>query len=480
MPLKSTIHIFFIMLIMQISITGCAVHKPQTIELSVPLPESFIEEAGKPVPGYPLEHWWKTFNDPKLNALMDEAFTGNLDLAKANARLEQMEALSRIAAASQQPFLNLEAQGSREDTPGFFGSNTGNSYRLSLAAGYELDFWKKLKTRTRAADLEMEASEEEVKSVYLSLTAQLVDFYYLAVEQRAQLELSDRTIESFADTLKRVERRYKEGLVSALDVYQASQNLAGVKARRQAFEATLNVTEHALSVLLGRYPGVGTTGGLAIIPDIQESFPAGLPSGLLARRPDVQSALLRVKASDERIAEAIADRFPSFNLLANYGSSSTAFSTGAIRGTFWNIIMNLAQPVLDGERRKAEVDRTRAVFRENLALYHRTVLLAFQDVEDAMVRSRTTEERIIMLEEEETAASASLRLSLDKYMLGLSEYLPVLTAQGLLFDARSRLLEARRQLISDRIQIARALGGEWMNSEMEKSFAEDAKRKEGN
>jgi NodT family efflux transporter outer membrane factor (OMF) lipoprotein len=441
-------------------------------------PEFYREGTGADHASQPIEYWWKTFHDPKLNALMEEAFSSSPDLAQAYARLEQLEAVRRTTAATQYPYLNGEAQGSREDTPGFFGNNTGDSYRLSLAAGFELDIWQKLRSRARAADFEMKASQEEVKSVYLSLSAELVDLYYLAVEQRAQLDLTDQTIASFADTLERVERRYREGLVSALDVYQARQNLAGVRANRQIFEANLAVAEHAISVLLGKYPDREAGAQLAIIPGLTESFPAGLPSQLLAMRPDVQSAFLRLRASDEQIAAAIADRFPSFNLLGNYGKTSTVFSTGDITGSFWNLTANIFQPILDAGRRKAEVDRTRAVFREQIAIYQKAVLAAFKDVEDALVRSRTTGERVILLAEREEAASSALRLSLDRYMMGLSDYLPVLTAQGLHFNARSSLLEGQRQMISDRIQLARALGGTWMARELENRYIDDISRKE--
>jgi outer membrane protein TolC len=124
--------------------------------------------------------------------------------------------------------------------------------------------------------------------------------------------------------------------------------------------------------------------------------------------------------------------------------------------------LNLAQPVLDGGRRKAEVERTRAVFRENLAQYHQTVLRAFQEVEDALVQGRTSLERIGLIEERVAAAGASRRLALDRYLQGLTDYLPVLTAQAAEFDAESQLLAARRQLVSDRIALARGLGGGWM------------------
>jgi len=194
---------------------------------------------------------------------------------------------------------------------------------------------------------------------------------------------------------------------------------------------------------------------------------------MLARRPDIEAAMLRVKASDERIASAIADRFPSFNLIGSYGKSSMAFATGDIVGVFWNAILNVAQPIFDGGRRSAEVDRTRAVFKENLAMYHRAVLTSFQEVEDALARNRTSEEHIVLLNHQRESSSNALRVSTFRYMEGLSDYLPVLAAQQSLYESESAILAARRQLISDRVQLARALGGEWMDEYIDERFIAD-------
>ncbi len=448
--------------------TGCALHKPQPINLPVSVPESFAEQASTPSkPAIPIQRWWESFNDPKLNALMKEAFSNNLDLAQAYARLDQLEAVYRTTRSAQIPSLNLEGWWSKENTPSFFGNNTGNSHIFSLAAAYELDLWQKLKSKTQAASLEIAASQEEIMVIYLTISAQLTDNYYLAVEQREQLELTDQIIDSFTDTLARVEQRYREGLVPALDVYLARQNLAAAKSRRPGLDSSLAQAEHALAIFLGHYPkrNINMAGDLLKLPETPAAFPAGLPSELLARRPDVEAALLRLKASDARIAVAIAERFPSFNLLGNYGTMSLVFSTGDLKGMFWKVLVDTAFPILDGGRRKAEVERTKAIFRENLALYHKTVLGAFKEVEDALVSNRTTEERIVSLEERVEATGAALRQSVERYLEGLSDYLPVLAAQAIHFDARRDILAARRQLISDRVSLARALGGEWMKKD---------------
>jgi NodT family efflux transporter outer membrane factor (OMF) lipoprotein len=417
--------------------------------------------------------WWKQFEDEQLNTLMEEAFRNNLDIAQAYGRLRQLEALFRITRSSQGLNITIEGSGGRSRQSGFFrggsaqseafGPVTFDTYSLSAGAQYEIDIWRRLNSRTEASRLDALASEQDLKALFISISAQLADLYYLAVEQRAQLELSDQTIASFQDTLERVERRYRGGLVPALDVYQARQNLAAARAQRPLFKSRLAVTLNALSLLTGRFPEKEIGGSLTELRDAPP-FKAGLSSGLLTRRPDIEAALLRLKASDEGIAAAIADRFPSFSLTGNYGGTSGEIqSVLDSPNVFWNLLLQLAQPVFDAGRRKAEVDRTDAVFMERLAAYHKTVLTAFQEVEDSLARIRASEERIRALNESVSSAESALRLSLDRYMQGLTDYLPVLTEQLRLFNAKSNLLTEKRALISNRIMLVRSLGGDWVD-----------------
>ncbi len=187
---------------------------------------------------------------------------------------------------------------------------------------------------------------------------------------------------------------------------------------------------------------------------------------MISRRPDLESALRRVESADYRIAAAIADRFPSISLSGSIGSLRQEITGGLITGEFWSLLSNLALPILDGGRRRAEVERNQAILAEAVAAYQQKVLVAFQDVEDALANNYTQAKRIDRLEETAEATGATLRLSLERYLAGITDYLPVLTAQRTDFDVRSRLLTARRQLLSDRISLARALGGTWMLTEM--------------
>jgi NodT family efflux transporter outer membrane factor (OMF) lipoprotein len=453
---------------------GCSLHPSMVRDNPVEVPPTYSTLGT--TPAQPIGTWWEQFGDAHLNTLMEKAVTDNLDITQAYERLQQSQAVLRTVHASRFPVLNLNGSGGRARQASPLGAVTDDTYSLSAAASFELDLWEKLKSRQEAAQYDSMVSRENLKALLISTSAQLAELYYLAVEQHAHLNLSDQTIASFQDTLDRVERRYREGLVPAIDVYQSRQNLASAKAQRPIFEQTLATTLNAIAVLTGQFPsseGNEITGELLDPP----RFTEGIPSQLLSQRPDIASALYRLKASDERIGAAVADRFPSFNLVGTHGGTSEQVRTVLDSpNIFWNILLQAVQPLFDAGRRKAEVDRTEALFREHLAAYHKTVLSAFQDVEDALAKGKASEDRIRALEIQADFSESSLRLALDRYMLGLTDYLPVLTEQLRNVTSQSNLLAARRQLISDRIQLARALGGEWADTAYENLNALNHKR----
>ena len=447
------------LVLITLTLTGCSIHKSIIKEPVVDIPSSYSTAELNTSP--PVGRWWEHFGDERLDQLIEYAFRNNLDISQAYERLRQVQALLRITDAAGGPSLIIDASGGRARQTGLSVTNTSDTYALSVAASYEIDLWNRLDAGTEAARFDLLSSEQDLKALYISISARLTDLYYLAVEQRAQLELSDHAIASFNDTLDRVERRYRGGLVPALDVYQARQNLYLAKAQKPLFESKLKETLNALSVIAGRFPEPDIGGDASELIDVPR-FSAGLPSKLLTNRPDIQAALFRLKASDERVGVAIADRFPSFNLIGSYGGGGEKIGTVLDSpNIFWNILLQAAQPVLDAGRRKAEVERTVAVFMENLAVYHKTVLNAFREVEDSLTRISASSERIVMLNETVNASENSLRLALDRYMNGLTDYLPVLTEQVRHFTVKSDLLSARRQLIFDTVGLARAIGGEW-------------------
>ncbi len=440
---------------------GCAPHIRSVVTPVEPLPERFIT-LQNPLPHAAISaRWWERFEDADLSRLVTEALAANLDLEQALARLQQSEALLRSASSARYPTLSASGDARKGSQPGAFGDQQGEETSLSIAAAFELDLWGKNAAHSRGARLNLESAQQEIRSLRLSLSARVADAYFLLVEQRAQQQLATQSITAYNQSLEMVERRYRNGLVPAVDLYQARQNLANAQARREATESAMQLAEHALAVLLGRYPGDEIAGQLTILPSPPDSFPAGLPSELLIRRPDLRAALLRVQANDARVAAAIADRFPSINLLGGYGTRRNTFSIPTISGEFWNLAAGLTLPLIDGGRRRAEVEREQAVVAESLARYRQAVLVAFQEVEDALVRNQNEERRIAYLLAAEEAAADALRLSLERYRYGLTEYLQVVSAQVFHFQIQGSLIAARRQILSDRISLARALGGEW-------------------
>ena len=454
-----------------LALSGCALHRPTEVAPPDAIPASFVElqqqDAGEVASG----RWWLRFDDGELNRMMASLFADNLQIEQVMARLQQAESTLTTTRSARWPSFSLEGQASKFEEPSAFGDVDGDSYSLNGAAAFELDIWGKLASRAKAAGKAFSASREELQSLYLTLSANLAELYYLAVEQRAQLALTEETVDSYRQTVETVEERYRLGLVPAVDLYPARQSLSGAEANQHLYAGNLATTEHALAVLLGHYPDRSFGGELAVIPPTPELFPVGLPSDLINRRPDLRSSLHLVEAADASVAAAIADRFPSINLIGRYGSSRQDLSTGLIEGDFWRLLGNLTMPLIDAGRRRAEVSKSRAVVRERVAAYQQAVLEAFQEVEDALADNRETEQRIASLVRMEEATGSTLRLALDRYNLGVTDYLPVLTAQRGHFEARSRLLTARRQLLSARISLARALGGEWMMEEIEQRNA---------
>ena len=448
------------------AMVGCTLHEPSPVTLPVDPPPEYLESREGGMTNAPTERWWLAFQDEQLNRLMEELFRQNLELTQLIARLDQVESLVRINRSAQLPFLSSDGSLSRSQQPGLNDDFIGNTEQLSLVAGFELDLWGKLKARTKAAQLDYAAGQEDLQTLYIGLTARLADLYFLAVEQRAQMALNDQLVASYVDTEQRVERRYRLGLAPAIDMYQSRQTQTAARSIRYLYEARLAEAEHAISVLLGRYPEQNKNGSLAELPAAPNLPGVGIPADLLNNRPDLRAALTRVEAADERVAAAIADRFPTISLSGSYGTLRQDVTAGLLSGEFWSLLGNLSMPIVDGGRRRAEVDRQQAALREAVALYQQTVLNAFKDVEDALANNYATAQRLEQLAATAEATGATLRLSTDRYLAGLDDYLPVLTAQRTDFETRSNLLAAQRQLLVDRISLARALGGSWMQDQM--------------
>ena len=415
------------------------------------------------------EHWWTDFHDPQLNQLQQQLFSNNLDLRQALYRLQQLEALQKMSGASLWPQLNLNGSLSRDHSVGIPSDTTSTSTRLSVAAGYEIDLWNKLKDKNKAAELRQQAGEREVQALLLSLSAQLTEQYFLAVEQRAHLELLKQQTVRKNDFLLTVTERYRVGLSAATEVYQAQQNLAIVATLVPDRQTTLIRAENSIALLLGQLPGSITIDGNKL-PELNNVIDIGLPADLLLRRPDVAAALLQLEAADRELAAALAESLPAINLSATLGRSATHLAAGDIEGTFWNLALGLAQPLVDGGRRRAETERQQAIRAEKLADYRQTLLTAFQEVETALISEINSTSKATRLEQQRQINYKNLQLTQDNYLYGLTDSRDLLLSQIMQLEILSQQLNNHRQQLSNRITLARALGGNWMTEEINQQW----------
>jgi len=411
--------------------------------------------------------WWTVFQDTTLNRLMDELFDSNLSLEQSAARLDQFRA--NYAASRSSWFPSLTGQVKIQDN-GDVGNIAppnpmmqSNRYDVTLSTMYEVDLWGKLAANRQAVYEDLLAGEENHRAFVLSLSAQTVRAYHGIVALQLQLDLAKKTGQSYQAFLEMVQGRYERGVVSSLDVYQARINLAGARSREAQLAAGLASAEHALSILLGRYPQNGLLTGQKNLPSNLTPLSEGLPSELIQRRPDVRSAFHRMYAADRRWAEAVAIRFPSFSLTAQMGGGSDELKKALDPNAMvWNAIGNLVLPIFEGGRRKANADRTQAAYVEQVAGYKQSILNAFREVEDALVKGKEQLVIVSELEKQVRAAESSLDIATDRYLRGLATYLQVVNAQTAYFNAGSNLITACRDLIDSRISLVTALGGSWM------------------
>ncbi len=410
--------------------------------------------------------WWESFNDLQLNRLQQQLFEGNLDLQQAIHRLEQLEALQRISAASLWPSLTLSGSASREKSPGSSQTTIASNQTASLAASYEVDLWQRLHDKNAAARLRTQAGRLETQTLLLSLSAQLAEQYFLAAEQRAQFKLVEGQIGRFQELITTIGNRYRSGLATARELYQARQNLARAEAALPQFRTGITRAENSIALLIGQFPQQQLT-IIDQLPQLESTIDIGLPASLLIQRPDVKATLEKLRAADRELAAALADRLPAIDLSATAYYSATQLARGNIDGSFWSLALGLTQPLFDGGRRAAESDRQRALRDEQLASYRKVIINAVQEVETAQVADRNSAERRNWLQQQLHASSQELFHAQENYRYGLVSSQDLLESEIRYLETASQDIAVQRQWLLDRVSLARALGGSWMADELE-------------
>jgi multidrug efflux system outer membrane protein len=409
--------------------------------------------------------WWELFEDESLNDLIALAILENRDLAIAFSRIEEARARYGFERADLFPTLGGGGAYNRGNT--FPGQNiaTGSTDDLYVFAGglsYEADIFGKVRRSTRAARAELLATDEAARAVMIALIADVASAYLLLRDLDTRLEISKRTLQTRNDSLAIIQARYDEGIVPMLDVNQAEIEEADAAAQIARFERAVIEAENLINVLVGRNPGPVLRQRNQELEMAPPQIPAGLPSELLVRRPDVRQAERSLEAQTERIGAAVAMRFPTLSLTGTLGLASNDLSDlTSSNSKIWSIGMDFFAPIFDAGKNKRRVEVERARTEQALKRYEQTVLQAMREVEDALVGIRTYHDEGLARNRQAVSARSASKLSRARYDGGVTSYLEVLESDRSMFRAELAVSEVRREQLVSVVELYKALGGGW-------------------
>jgi multidrug efflux system outer membrane protein len=410
------------------------------------------------------EKWWAVFQDTQLQDLIREALTQNYDVRIAATRVLQAQAILGITRADQFPTITGGASSSNERfsatriTPPIETSPS----QVNLSLFWELDFWGKFRRATEAARASLLATDWGQKAVISSLVSNVASAYFQLREFDLELDISRRTLASRKESLRLVEIRAKGGTTALLDVRQSEQLVYGAAAAIPDLERRVEQQENFISVLLGKNPGPVSRGKPLVEFPILTSVPAGLPSSLIARRPDIQSVEQQLVAANARIGVAKAAYYPQITLTATGGYQSSALTelfTGP--AGLWSFGGQLVQPIFTGGRIRSNVRLTEAQRQEAVLRYQQTIQQAFREVSDSLVAYRKNQEFREQQDLLTNSAQDTVRLSNMRYQGGVTSYLEVLDSDTRYFNAQLALAQAQLNERLALVQLYNALGGGW-------------------
>ncbi|UZE96370.1 efflux transporter outer membrane subunit [Alkalimarinus alittae] len=422
--------------------------------------------------------WIKDFNDPQLEALIQQALANNHDLKASAARVEAALAQARIAGAALNPSVNGNMDAQRRRSNSENNGNVSNNYNTDLGLGvdisWEVDLWGRLSNRANAATLDVEVSEAEWQAAQLSLAASVARSWFNLTEAQLQLNLVEQRLLNLSDNLITIEEDFKLGLRDALDVYLARADVAGEQARIANRRSDLLSARRTLEILLGQYPE-GLINSTSTLTPLRSPIPSGLPSELLQRRPDLIASQKRLASTNELAAAAHADRFPRLTLTGDVGTRSNDLSNLVSSDYLvWSVFGGLTAPIFDSGRLEAEEERAVANIKMAEANYNQALLNAFQEVEAGLINETLLQQQEAALKTASEESQAAEDLAFDQYQSGLLNFVTVLESQRRSFDAQSTEIDVRNQRLQNRINLYLALGGAFVD---DTSNQQDAKQK---
>ena len=450
-------------------LAGCAVG-PNYKRPELTTPESHYAHAGaaeeRALTDAP---WWEVFDDPVLKTLVDEALVKGFDARLALARVDEAHARYGIARSVYWPQLDYQVGAGRERPSEFVNpaanGESGNVYSASVALGWEIDLWGRVRRLNESALAAYMATEEARRGAYLAVVTDVARAYFDLLELDAELVIAKRTAEAFQDTYDLFNRRLEGGAASALETARAQAALEDTLAQIPDIERRIVATENELNLLLGRAPQPVPRGAALDAQKASPEIPAGLPSALLERRPDVREAEQVLHAANAGIGVATANFFPQISLTGLLGGVSDDLSEVFGTGKTWSISAGLLGPLFQGGRLKREKEVAIAQFEQAKVVYERAVTAAFADVSTTLF----SREKLIEIRLESSKAvdayREAVRIANVRYESGKSSYFEVLDAMQQLFPAEQRLARAKRDELKAVVEVYSALGGGWQVEE---------------
>ena len=448
-------------------LVGCAVG-PDYRRPAVAAPATFRgQESRAQQASFADLPWWDVFQDETLKGLIREALTNNYDLRIAVVRMEEARAAAIQQRSALFPQINYQGEAARGRNsflgqPSIGPGRTVDSYLTAFNAAWEVDLWGRLRRLNEAARAQYLVSQEAQRGVVLSLLSNVAQSYFQLLELDEQLAIAKRTSDSFATSLRIFQDQLAGGTASKLDTSSAQAALAVANAAIPELERQVTLQENQISTLLGRNPGPIPRSAKLLEQHMPPEIPAGVPSALLERRPDIREAEMSVRAANAQIGAAIGDFLPRIGLTTLYGGVSTELS--AVTGgaaNFWSVAANVTGPVFQGGRLYGEYRQAKASWEEAKLHYQETALNAFQEVSDALI----SQQKLVAVRQQQELAVAAYRdavtVSRERYLAGKASYLDVLQSQQQLFPAENSLAQTELNQLLQIVQLYTALGGGW-------------------
>ncbi len=469
--IKNIIKLFALGLVATIVITSCKVG-PDFEKSDMPTAATFRYDSLQADTVVNLR-WWVLFNNPELDSLIITGLKENKDVLTAASRVEQAMITVGFTKVDIYPSFGVTASANLGNVIGGNPNPSGGDagvYIGGLTMAWEIDFWGKFRRATEAARANYVASEYAQRSIQVGLITTITQTYFQLLDFRWRLQIAENTLESRQKAVDIINARFNQGIVPRIDLNQAQIQLAIAKSSVPFYVRQIAITETALSVLLGRNPYVIDAELTLLNQDFPADIPPGIPSSILARRPDIMAAENRYHAETANVGVAEAQRLPAISLTGLVGGLATQeLGSAASGGLAWSASAGLLSPLLNWGKNKKRAEIQKQVALQSAYAYENTVIQAFKEVEDALITISTFKLELEARNEQVDAAVSARDLSKQRYDGGVTSYLEVIENDRAAFEAELQYSQSRQQLLNSYILLYKALGGGWMTSDEEQA-----------